>query len=74
MQYFMYSPLALSESEAYQLAKPYLNPDWVVIVRNKEWIYYDSIEPGMRVQAYANTYLVRVELDGSLRTVQRNLI
>lgn len=70
MRYFMYSPLDMSEQEAFNRAKPYLTDDHIVEVRGRHhWMY--TIEKGERPKASIDTYLVRVEPDDSLRVVDR---
>lgn len=73
MRYFMYSPLDMSEQEAFSLAKHELQYNRIVYIRRTHPSAFLSILPGERPQAYPNTYLVRVEPDDSLRIVDRNL-
>lgn len=72
MQYFMYSPLEMSERDAFYKARPYLEDNHIVHVTSRE---IKTIPPvsGQRPAAAPNTYLVRVEQDGSLRVVQKSL-
>jgi hypothetical protein len=72
MRFFLYSPLDMSEQEAFDQALPHLSADHMVYVTHK-CVEYIGFKPGQRPQALPNTYLVRVEQDGSLRVVQRAL-
>jgi hypothetical protein len=68
MRYFMYSPLELTEREAFELSKPHLRSETIVrVMPSGYWLY--SIEPGVRPTADFDTFLVRVEPDDSLRVV-----
>jgi hypothetical protein len=72
MQFFMFSPLEMSEAEAYCLASPHLDHRHTVVVRSAG-VSILPPKPGQRVQALPGTYLVRVEQDGLLRVVQKAL-
>jgi hypothetical protein len=73
MRYFIYSPLNMSETEAYEAAQQFLDEKYIVHVRSPFVINFIDLPKGTRPQALPDTYLVRVEPDGSLRTVQRAL-
>lgn len=70
--YFMYSPLDMDANEAYEQANDWLGTDCIVVVRSNGLEIVDLPE-GSRPQALPDTYLVRVEPDGSLRIVQKAL-
>jgi hypothetical protein len=68
MQYFTYSPLDMDATEAYQQALKYLRYGYIVHVRPGK-VTSERATPGEPPRAQPNTYLVRVEEDGSLRHV-----
>jgi hypothetical protein len=72
MEYFMYSPLDMTAEEAFQDAVQWLSERDVVVVRSGH-IEILPLTPNARLQALPGMYLVRVEPDGSLRTVHQNL-
>lgn len=76
MRYFMYSPLDMSEHQAHEI---YLEAEYEGWLGENEIlnIHSDGLEfvPIIgRPLAKPGTYLVRVEPDGSLRTVQKALV
>ncbi len=73
MRYFMYSPLDMSEQDAFNRAYPELRDNHIVHVTAQG---YSVVSPknGQRPSAAPNTYLVRVEQDDSLRVVEKRLI
>lgn len=73
MRYFLYSPLNLSETEAFEAAKKFLDEKYIVHVKSAFSIGFIDLPPGTRPEALPDTYLVRVEPDNSLRVVQRAL-
>ena len=72
MRYFMFSPLDMSEAEAYEAARQFLLDNHIVHVTSHGVRIVPPVS-GKRPAAAPNTYLVRVEQDGSLRVVQRAL-
>jgi hypothetical protein len=70
MRYFMYSPLDMSEEEAFAQAYADLLDNHIVHVTS---LGNEIIPPvsGQRPAAAPETYLVRVEQDDSLRVVQK---
>lgn len=68
MRYFTFNPLVHSKDEAFELAEPHLENDFIVHVANK----ITSSHVRGRPEASVNTYLVRVEPDNSLRVVGEN--
>jgi hypothetical protein len=72
MRFFTYSPLDMTETEAYKLALPHLDPSVIVHVTRYSCTV-EKAKAGARPQALPNTYLVRVEQDQSLRVVQKDL-
>lgn len=70
MRYFIYSPLEMTEQEAYEYAEPHLRQNAVVHVTHRS-IFINELEVGERPKAYMDSYLIRVEQDGSLRVVHR---
>lgn len=72
MRYFMFSPLSLTERQAFQLAQPDLLDNHIVHV-TAHGNHVIPPTPGTRPQALRGTYLVRVEQDNSLRVVQMAL-
>lgn len=71
--FFMFSPLDMSEVEAYAIAQSHLDHRHLVRVLSTGDIKIIPATPGSRPQAMPGTYLVRVEQDGSLRVVQKAL-
>jgi hypothetical protein len=71
MRYFMYSPLDMSDQEAFDIAYPYLRDNHVVHVKAQQHIELVPPVMGQRPAAAPNTYLIRVEQDGSLRVVHK---
>lgn len=72
MRYFMYSPLDMSAEEAFEFAYPHLEDNHIVHVTEREILIIPP-ESGQRPKAAPNTYLVRVEIDDSLRVVEKAL-
>lgn len=72
MNYFTFSPLDMDQHSAYELARPLLNPAHIVDV-SPYYVTPRKVPSGTRPQALPNTYLVRVEQDGSLRIVHKAL-
>jgi hypothetical protein len=73
MRYFVYSPIDMSEHEAYLLAKTQLEDNSVIEVRPNHSLRTVLLMPGQRPRAFKNTYLVRVEPDDSLRIIEKRL-
>jgi hypothetical protein len=73
MRYFMYSPIEMSEEEAFAFAFEHLEDNLIIYVTS-EYIETIPVEPGTRPKALPNTYLVRVEQDDSTRVVDKRLI
>lgn len=71
--FFMFSPLDMSEREAYDIAKPYLDHRCLVRVLSTGDVKIIPAKSGYRPQAEPGTYLVRVEQDELLRVVQKAL-
>jgi hypothetical protein len=72
MEYFMYSPLDMSVEEAFRKAALVLTDTNIAIVR-PNFVHLVNRDPNSRLEAIPGMYLVRVEADGSLRTVHQNL-
>lgn len=72
MRFFTYSPLDMSEQEAFDKAKPGLQNGYIVHV-GRLASYQSAIKPGQVPKADRNTYLVRVEPDDSLRVVDNRI-
>lgn len=72
MEYFMYSPVDMTDQQAFIRACRYLDKNHIVVVRTSgiETLFHN---PEVRPQAIQGMYLVRVEPDGSLRIVHQNL-
>jgi hypothetical protein len=72
VKYFTYSPLDMDAQEAFSRAQPSLDPAHIVDVTHYG-NYIRRVPSGTRPKALPDTYLVRVEQDGSLRIVQKSL-
>ena len=76
MRYFMFSPLDMSMDEAFKTVERLLDTQYIIRVRGSgeyQTVNYIPITPGERPRALPQTYLVRVESDGSLRVVHTAL-
>ena len=72
MKYFTYCPLDMKEEDAFERVKPHLKENCIVDVRLTTLMFF-SLRTGARPKAFPDTYLVRVEPDGSTRIVDRNI-
>jgi hypothetical protein len=73
MCHFIYCPFEMSQVEAYGRAKQFLASDSIVVVSTKG-VMGRQIKQGERLKAWPrDTYLVRVEADGSQEIIDRNI-
>lgn len=73
MRFFIYSPVEMSEHDAFALIKEHLQDDMVIQVRRNKDPRVVFLTPGQRPRAFPNTFLVRVEPDDSLRIIEQRL-